>query len=99
MSFVFEFSSSWYLLFVAFFLGWLAITIIMRKHLNLKEAKRQLLVGVFGFCVLIAMEIFAVSTGLWTYYPANWPVMLWPTYFTAILFGYQLLRLVEKIYP
>ena len=99
MTFVFEFSSSWYLLFVAFFLGWLAITIIMRKDLNLKEAKRQILVGVLGFSVLVAMEIFAVSTGLWTYYPANWPVMLWPTYITAILFGYQLLRLVEKIYP
>ena len=71
----------------------------MRKHLNMKEAKRQLLVGVLGFCVLVAMELFAVSTGLWNYLPANWPVILWPTYITAILFGYQLLRLVEKIFP
>lgn len=99
MSFVIEFSSSWYLLFAAFFLGWLAITIILRKPLNLKEAKRQLLFGVFGLCVPIAMEIFAVSMGLWTYNPANWPVILWPFYFIIILFGYQLVRLFEKIYP
>ena len=99
MPFVIEFSSSWYLLFAAFLLGWLTITIILRKRLNIKEAKRQLLVGFFGFCALIAMEIFAVSMDLWTYNPANWPVILWPTYFIAILFGYQVLRLVEKIYP
>jgi uncharacterized membrane protein len=99
MPFIIEFSSSWYLLFVAFFLGWLTMTLIMRKHLNLREAKRQLMVGVFGLCVLISMEIFAVTMDLWTYFPSNWPVMLWPTYVVAILFGYQLLRLIEKILP
>jgi hypothetical protein len=99
MPFVIEFSSSWYLLFAGFFLGWLAITLIIRKRLNLKEAKRQILFGVFGLLVPISMEIYAVSTGLWTYYPGNWPVILWPTYFIAILFAYQLIRLFEKIYP
>jgi hypothetical protein len=99
MPFIIEFSSSWYLLFIAFFLGWLALTLIIRKRLNLKEAKRQLLFGVFGLLVPISMEIFAVSTGLWTYFPANWPVILWPTYFIAILFAYQLLRFFEKMYP
>jgi uncharacterized membrane protein YoaT (DUF817 family) len=87
------------MLLVAFFLGWLSITLFIRKHINLKEAKRQILFGVFGLCVPIAMEIFAVTMGLWTYYPANWPVILWPTYFIAILFAYQLIRLFEKIYP
>jgi uncharacterized membrane protein len=99
MSFAFEFSSSWYLLFAAFLLGWLTITIIIRKHQNMKEAKRQLTVGILGLCALLSMELFATSTNLWNYLPANWPVILWPTYFVAVLFGYQLLRLVEKIVP
>jgi len=43
------------------------------------------------------MEVFAVSMDLWHYVPWDWPVMLWPTYFAAILFGYQLLRLTETI--
>jgi hypothetical protein len=99
MSFAFEFSSAWYLLFAAFLLGWLAITIIIRKHQNIKEAKRQLMFGAIGLCIPISMEVFAVSTNLWSYYPANWPVILWPTYFIAILFAYQMLRLFEKIIP
>ena len=45
---------------------------------------------------LALMELFAVSTGLWNYTPGNWPVILWPTYFAAILFGYQLLRSIEQ---
>lgn len=97
MAFTFAFSSSWYLLFAAFLLGWLTIAIIRKRHLHKKEAKQQLTIGVLGMCALAAMELFATSTNLWNYLPANWPVMLWPTYFVAILFGYQLLRLVERI--
>jgi hypothetical protein len=48
---------------------------------------------------LALMEFFAVSTGLWSYTPGNWPVILWPTYFVAILFGYQLLRSIESLFP
>jgi len=99
MAFAFEFSSSWYLLFAAFLLGWLTITIVRRKHLNSKEAKRQLTIGFLGLFALLSMELFATSTNLWNYLPTNWPVILWPTYFVAILFGYQLLRLVEKVVP
>jgi hypothetical protein len=44
------------------------------------------------------MEIFATSMNLWNYVPGNWPIILWPTYFVAILFGYQLLRLVERFF-
>jgi len=92
--FIFQFSSSWYLLLAAFLLGWLTITLLRKKQLDRKEAKQQLLLGTIA---LLCMEVFAVSTNLWTYAPDNWPVILWPTYFAAILFGYQLLRFVEKI--
>ncbi len=97
MTFDFQFSSSWYILFAAFLLGWLTITIIRRRHIHKKEVKQQLLLAVFGMLALASMELFSVAMNLWNYLPANWPVILWPTYFAAILFGYQLLRLVEKI--
>jgi fatty acid desaturase len=97
MTFSFQFSSSWYILFAAFLLGWLAITIIRRKQMHKKEVKQQLILALFGMMALASMEFFSVSMNLWNYLPANWPVILWPTYFAAILFGYQLLRLVEKI--
>jgi len=47
----------------------------------------------------VSIEMFATSMNLWNYVPRNWPAILWPTYFVAILFGYQLLRLVEKVFP
>jgi len=97
MAFTFQFSANWYILFTAFLIAWLAISIIRKKHFHRKEAKQQLLIGLLGTTALALMEVFAISTNLWNYLPANWPVILWPTYFVAILFGYQLLRLVEKI--
>jgi O-antigen/teichoic acid export membrane protein len=96
MAFDFQFSQSWYVLFFAFLLAWLTLAIIRRKHLGKKEAKEQFILGLFWSCALLSMEIFATSMNLWNYVPRNWPIILWPTYFVAILFGYQLLRLVEK---
>ena len=95
--FIFQFSSSWYLLLAGFFLGWLSITFLRKKQFDRREVKQQLLLGILGIVALACMEFFAVSTNLWTYAPDNWPVILWPTYFVAILFGYQLLRFVEKV--
>ena len=92
-----QFSSSWYLLLAAFVLGWLIISLMRRRIFDRREARQQLLLGVLGIIALTSMEVFAVSTNLWNYEPDNWPVILWPTYFVAILFGYQLLRFVEKM--
>jgi hypothetical protein len=95
MTFNFQFSQGWYVLFFAFLLAWLVLSIMRRRNLGKKEVKEQLLLGLLGSFTLISMEIFATSMNLWNYVPGNWPVMLWPTYFVAILFGYQLLRFVE----
>jgi len=97
MTFDVQFSPSWYVLFFAFFLAWLVLAIVRRKFIERREVKEQLLLGVLGSCTLLSMEVFATSMNLWSYIPGNWPVMLWPTYFVAILFGYQLLRFVEML--
>ena len=97
MAFDVQFSPIWYVLFSAFLLAWLILAIMRRKHIKKKEAKEQFILGLLGSCALLSMEIFATSMKLWSYIPANWPVILWPTYFVAILFGYQLLRLVERL--
>ena len=97
MSFGVEFSPSWYVLFAAFLVAWLLLAVLRRSRVR-KEVKEQLVLGLLGSCALVSMEIFAVWTNLWTYLPQNWPIMLWPTYFVAILFGYQLLRSVEGLF-
>ena len=96
MTFNFQFSQGWYVLFFAFLLAWLALSIVRRRSLRRKEVKEQLVLGLLGSCALISMEVFAISMNHWNYVPGNWPVILWPTYFVAILFGYQLLRFVES---
>ena len=82
---------------LAFLSAW-AVLIVARRKWNAKqEVKEQVFLALGGMTSLAMMEFFAVSTGLWNYTPGNWPVILWPTYFVAILFGYQLLRSIERV--
>ena len=97
MNLVFDFNSGWYILFFAFFLSWAAVLIIRRKSQGRREVKEQVFLAFSGLLTLALMEFFAVSTNLWHYTPGDWPVILWPTYFAAILFGYQLLRFIEGL--
>ncbi len=99
MNVFFNFNLDWYILLLAFFGGWLALIAIRRKFRSWHEIKEQMLLALGGMVAMALMEFFAVSTGLWSYTPGNWPVILWPTYFVAILFGYQLLRSIERILP
>ena len=97
MTIVFDFNSAWYMLFFAFLLSWAAMLVVRRKRQGGREAKEQVFLAFSGMFALGLMEFFAVSTNLWHYTPGDWPVILWPTYFVAILFGYQLLRSVEGL--
>jgi hypothetical protein len=97
MNFVFDFNYSWYILLFAFLGAWAILLAARRKHGAKHEYKEQVFLALGGMTALAMMEFFAVSTGLWNYTPGNWPVILWPTYFVAILFGYQLLRLIEGL--
>ena len=97
MELIFEFDSNWYILFFTFVFSWTLLLLLRRNKIGKKEIKEQILIGFFGLTAMIIMELFAVSIGLWDYIPGNWPVILWPTYFAAILFGYQLLRAIEML--
>ena len=97
MNILFDYNSSWYVLFFGFLASWAVLTFVRRKGSAKREVKEQLFLATSGMIALALMEFFAVSNGLWSYTPGNWPVILWPTYFIAILFGYQLLRSIEGV--
>lgn len=99
MNVIFDFNSNWYVLLFAFLAAWAVLLVVRRKWLAKHEVKQQVFLAFGGMISLALMEFFAVSTGLWSYTPGNWPVILWPTYFAAILFGYQLLRSIEGLFP
>lgn len=92
-----QFNPNWYILLFSFLLLWLMLLVTRRKHRNMKEAKEQLYLAFAGLIALALMEVFATSTDLWHYVSGDWPIILWPTYFAAILFGYQLLRFIEGL--
>jgi high-affinity Fe2+/Pb2+ permease len=97
MNVLFDFNSSWYVLFFAFLTSWMVLLFLRRRRQGRKEIVEQFFLALAGMFALALMEFFAVSTNLWNYTPGNWPVILWPTYFAAILFGYQLLRAIEGL--
>ena len=99
MFLVFNFNAEWYVLLFGFLAAWAALSLVRRKWLAKNELKQQVFLALGGMVSFALMEFFAVSAGLWSYTSGNWPVILWPTYFAAILFGYQLLRSIEGLFP
>jgi Mn2+/Fe2+ NRAMP family transporter len=97
MPLIFGFPQSWFVIFFAFLISWIFLLVNRRKRRNGREMKEQLFLAVAGFFALFLMEVFATTSNLWQYIPGNWPVILWPTYVVAILFGYQLLRFIEDL--
>src|SRR5450759_1682037 len=97
MNIWFDYYSSWYVLFFGFLVAWAVLMVVRRKGSMKREVKEQVFLAFSGMFALGLMEFFAVSTNLWHYTPGDWPVILWPTYFAAILFGYQLLRSIEGL--
>jgi hypothetical protein len=95
MQLLFDFPLNWVILFFAF-LGIWAVLLVVRKKVGRKEFKEQVYLAVAGLFSLLLMEVFATQSNLWHYIPGDWPVILWPTYVAAILFGYQLLRFIEE---
>jgi hypothetical protein len=95
MEIVFNFNSGWYFIFFGFIVSWAALLLLRRHRIGRKEIKEQILIAVGGMITCILMELFAISSGLWVYPTGNWPIILWPTYFSGILFGFQLFKSIE----
>ena len=96
MQLLFEFPQNWVIIFFAFLGVWAVLLFARKKDGRKKEVKEQVYLAGAGLFSLFLMEVFATQSGLWHYIPGDWPVILWPTYVAAILFGYQLLRFIEE---
>jgi len=95
MHLLLDFPQNWTILFLTF-LGIWALLLISRRKKGKKEVKEQIYLAASGLFALFLMEVFATQSNMWHYIPGDWPVILWPTYVAAILFGYQLLRFIEE---
>ena len=96
MQLVFDFDPNWFVLFFGF-LGACAVLMFYRKRKgNNSSVKEQFFLSIGGLTSMVLMELFATQFNLWHYLPGDWPVILWPSYVAAILFGYQLLRFIAE---
>jgi len=96
MHLLFDFNQNWFILFFAFIGVWVVLMVIRKRNGKTNNVKEQVYLASAGLFSLILMELFATQSNLWHYIPGDWPVILWPTYVAAILFGYQLLRFIEE---
>jgi fatty acid desaturase len=96
MQLIFDVDPNWFVLFFAFSGAWALLMFSRKRNGKLNNVKEQIYLAAAGLFSMILMELFATQTNLWNYVPGNWPVILWPTYVAAILFGYQLLRFIEE---
>ena len=96
MQLLFEFPQNWIILFFAFLGVWALLMFNRKNGVGKGELKEQVYLAAAGLFSLFLMEVFATQSNMWHYIPGDWPVILWPTYVAAILFGYQLLRFIEE---
>jgi len=96
MQLIFDIDPNWFVLFFAFLGAWAVLMFSRKRNGKVNNVKEQVYLAAAGLFSMILMELFATQTNLWHYIPGDWPVILWPTYVAAILFGYQLLRFIEE---
>ena len=73
---------------------WLFILIYRRGYSIKKEFRSQLVVGFIAVIGSYFMELFGISTKLWTYFPEPWSINLWIVNFFVGLALYQIVKLV-----
>ena len=96
MQLIFDIDPNWFVLFFAFLGAWAVLMLNRKRNGKINNVKEQVYLAAAGLFSMVLMELFATQTNLWHYIPGDWPVILWPTYVAAILFGYQLLRFIEE---
>lgn len=97
MNSYFAFPSGWWVITVLFYGLWVALFVTRKSYRKKKEVKLQVLFGLFALLLAAAVETIGVRSGLWTYFPGNWPVILWVNYFGSGLMGYQVLKRIEEL--
>ena len=96
MQLIFDSNPNWYVLFFAFIGAWAVLMLNRKRNGRKNNVKEQIYLSIAGLFSMVLMEIFSTQSDLWHYIPGDWPLLLWPTYVAAILFGYQLLRFIEE---
>lgn len=95
MSTYLNITSEWLLLLGVIYGIYLTVY-FYRKNKKPKESKNQIKMAAATLLLSFLIEYIGVSSGLWTYFPGNWPISVWLGYFGVGLAGYQVFKLIEE---
>lgn len=97
MTLYLNFPTGWYIALAMVYVPYLILFILRKSYKKKSELKAQFAIASIVLLIAFAIEFVAISLGLWTYFPGNWPLPLWLGYFGAGLLGFQLLKTIEKL--
>ncbi len=97
MSVYFDFPTGWWVI-ILFIYGLYLYLFLQRKSYQRKgEIRNQLIFATIILIISFTIEVIAVNLNVWTYFPGNWPIILWVGYFGSGLLGYQLVKKIEEL--
>lgn len=97
MGLYFDFPPGWWMV-ILFIYGLFIYLFLQRRSYQRKgEIKAQMVFALVIMVISFIIEIIAINLKVWTYFPGNWPVILWLGYFGSGLLGYQLVKKIEEI--
>lgn len=92
-----ELNPGWIWVWSIIYLPFLYLLILRKSYQNKKEIRAQFIFATVTLLISILLELVGVSFKLWTYFPGNWSIYLWISYFGSALLGYQLVKKIEEI--
>ena len=96
MNIYFDFPAGWWVIILFIYSLYLYIFLQRKSYLRKSEIKVQFLFALVTLVVSFTIEVIAVNLKVWTYFPGNWPIILWVGYFGSGLLGYQLVKKIEE---
>lgn len=91
-----QFPAGWWIVILIIYGLYLLIFLQRRSYQREGEIKTQLTFATITLVIAFAIELVAVNLKVWTYFPGNWPIILWPSYLGSGLLSYQLVKKIEE---
>lgn len=92
-----QFPQGWWPLLLIIFAPFLVLFFLRRGYEKPKEIKAQIVWVVVATALAFVIEFVAVSLEVWTYFPGNWPIILWLGYIGAALSAFQIIKKIEEL--
>lgn len=96
MNLYFEFPAGWWVLFIIIYGLYFFLFFQRKSYQSKSEIKTQIFFSLIALLLAFIIEFLAINLELWTYFPGNWPIAVWLSYFGTGLLGYQLMKKTEE---